>query len=171
MAFVHNEYFDGMPAGYGDKYKASRVADNIGTETKLRDTGNKPLNHRRHIAYTQRKGIVTILLLFILFTFIGIVLSGSYQEFNPSIFDDFQTYRNYKPTLPSIETVLQQFSGFSNGMSIVDFMNQSLITGNWDIFEPIRNILNVVSRPFVFVYALITNLFDMVFLFFNIFVV
>lgn len=167
MAIVNNEYFDGMPSNYSQRYFASKGT--IGTETKMRDTGNKPL-YKRYIAYTQRKGIVTVLLLFILLTVVGIILSSNYEPFNPAIFNDFASYRAYQPVLPRIETVLQDFSGFADGMTITEFMNQTLITGNWSIFEPLRSLFNVISRPFVFVYALIVNLFEMLTMFINVFI-
>lgn len=122
-------------------------------------------------SFFQRKGAVSLLLLFILFVFIGIVLSSSYEPFNPAIYDTFESYQAYNPALPRIENVLDTLSGIGNNMTITQFMEQTLIVGDWGIFDSIRTVMNVISRPFVFVFALITSLFDMVTGLLNAFVV
>lgn len=172
MAVIYNEYYN---PGNSLKYSAirnkptykERYLPRSPTDLKKRveSSSARTLNH------SQRVGVVYVLLIFFFLIILGLFLGGNAVLFEDVRFDTFNSYNAFNPILPRVETVLEEFSSVNGIISLREFMNLEVITGDWGIFEGIRSGINLISRPFVFIGSLIDNLFSTIAAFLNAFIV
>lgn len=110
--------------------------------------------------------IITLIILLLCLN----VITNGYDNFKSERIETWESYKEYSPTLPSIENVIGIFQLDENVEKVQNSLQNWAIEGDWGIFEFLRTFLNsivgivkLLGNALIGLYQIATNILKLLF--------